>query len=77
MLDRGRLIMDCAVSELAERDSRKLLDVSSLPDREIAELRAWLAARGRSIELTGPPRGRLDGIFLQAAARPERESPWA
>ncbi len=76
MLDRGRLIMDCAVSDLPANDSRKLLDVSGLPDREIADLRAWLAARGRAVEAAGPPRPRLDEIFLQAAARPERENPW-
>ena len=77
MLDRGRFIMDCAVSELPARDDRKLLDVSRLSGREIAELRAWLAARGRTIESMLPPRTRLEEIFLHAAARPERENPWA
>jgi len=76
MLDRGRLVVECAVADLPARDGRKLLDVSRLPDREIAELRAWLVARGRTSEWAGPPGTRLDEIFLQAATRPERERPW-
>ena len=74
ILDRGRLIVECAVSDLPPSDEQMLV-VSKLPAGELVELRAWLAARGRTIESVGPPRARLDEIFLQQAARPWNDGP--
>jgi hypothetical protein len=39
---------------------------------ELAELRAWLAGRGRAIESLEVPRERLDRIFLERVGRSER-----
>lgn len=76
VLDRGRLVVDCAVSELPSRDHRRMLDVSRLPERELAELHAWLAARGHPIQPAGPPRARLNGSCCPADSRMEREGRW-
>ena len=45
---------------------------------ELAELRAWLASRGRSLEAGDQPRQRLDRIFLERVGRsspPAKETP--
>lgn len=69
MLDRGRLILEGAVTELVGREDRQSLVLEALPPAELAELRAWLAARGRSIEAVETPRTRLDRIFLERVGR--------
>lgn len=69
ILDRGRLIVECAVSDLPARDNEQTLVVSKLPASELVELRAWLAAKGRTLESVGSPRVPLDEIFRDAAAR--------
>ncbi|MBL9201949.1 MAG: ABC transporter ATP-binding protein [Opitutaceae bacterium] len=64
ILDRGKLILEGAVAELVGRTDRQALVVEALPAAELAELRAWLAARGRKLEAVETPRTRLDRIFL-------------
>jgi len=39
--------------------------VETLPPAELAELRVWLAARGRTLNSLPAPRTRLDRIFLE------------
>ena len=65
ILDRGKLILEGAVSDLIGRADRQALVVEALPENELAELRAWLAARGRKLETVQTPRTRLDRIFLE------------
>ncbi len=65
ILDRGRLILEGAVSELVGRSGRQAFEVDALPPGERAELEAWLAARGRKLAAIDPPRTRLDRIFLE------------
>jgi ABC-2 type transport system ATP-binding protein len=71
ILDRGRLILEGAVQELGARSNRQALVLETLPPTELAELRAWLAARGRHIEAVETPRTRLDRVFLECVARKE------
>ena len=71
ILDRGRLVFEGAVAELGENSDRLVLVMDKLPGGELADLRTWLAARGRTIESAGPPRVRLDQVFLQAVRRRE------
>jgi ABC-2 type transport system ATP-binding protein len=65
ILDRGKLILEGAVRDLVGRRDRQALIVEALPESELAELRAWLAARGRSLEAVEVPRARLDRLFLE------------
>jgi ABC-2 type transport system ATP-binding protein len=69
ILDRGRLLLEGAVGDLIGRADRQALVIEKLPDAELAELRAWLAARGRALEAVEQPRARLDRIFLERVAR--------
>ncbi|MEI6862034.1 MAG: ABC transporter ATP-binding protein, partial [Verrucomicrobiota bacterium] len=71
ILDRGRLILEGAVAGLVGRRDRQALIVEALPPAELAELRSWLAARGRALESVEQPRARLDEIFLREVARAE------
>ncbi len=71
ILDRGRLILAGTVAELVGRRDRQALLVETLPEAELAELRAWLAARGRTLEAVEQPRTRLDQLFLREIARSE------
>jgi ABC-2 type transport system ATP-binding protein len=64
ILDRGQLLLEGAVRDLVGRADRQALVLEKLPEAELAELRAWLAARGRTIEAIEQPRERLDRIFL-------------
>ncbi len=69
ILDRGKLILEGAVVELIGRTDQQALVVETLPESELAELRAWLAARGRKLEAVETPRNRLDRIFLDRVGR--------
>ncbi len=69
VLDRGRLILEGSVHDLVGRTDRQAIIVEALPPAELAELRAWLAARGRTIEAVETPRTRLDRIFLERVGR--------
>jgi ABC-2 type transport system ATP-binding protein len=69
ILDRGRLVLEGAVGDLVGRKDRQALVVEALPESELAELKAWLAARGRVLEAVETPRARLDRIFLDRIGR--------
>ncbi|MBL9186081.1 MAG: ABC transporter ATP-binding protein [Opitutaceae bacterium] len=71
ILDRGRLLLEGAVADLVGRGDRQALVVEALPAGELAELRAWLAARGRKLEAVETPRARLDRVFLEKVGRRE------
>jgi ABC-2 type transport system ATP-binding protein len=73
ILDRGRLILAGEVADLVGRRDRQALLVETLPEAELAELRAWLAARGRTLEAIAQPRTRLDQLFLREVTRSERQ----
>jgi ABC-2 type transport system ATP-binding protein len=72
ILDRGRLMLEGAVAELIGRTDRQALVVEALPEAELTELRAWLAARGRMLEAVETPRARLDKIFLERVGKEGR-----
>lgn len=63
ILDRGRLMLEGALSELVGRTDRLTLVTETLSPGEMAELQTWFAAHGRAFEVTAPPRERLDRIF--------------
>jgi ABC-2 type transport system ATP-binding protein len=65
ILDRGKLIVEGAVGDLVGRTDRQAIIVERLPAAEVEELRAWLAARGRTLEGVEVPRARLDRFFLE------------
>lgn len=65
ILDRGKLILEGAVRDLVGRTDRQALVVPTLPEAELADLRSWLAARGRTLEAVEVPRARLDRVFLE------------
>jgi ABC-2 type transport system ATP-binding protein len=69
ILDRGKLILEGAVQDLAGRADRQALIVETLPELELQELRAWLAAKGRRLEAVEMPRARLDRLFLERVGR--------
>lgn len=69
ILDRGRLILEGSMEEMVGRPDRQALVMKALPAGELEELRAWLAARGRTIEAVEVPRARLDRVFLERISR--------
>ena len=69
ILDRGQRILEGAVADLVGRGDRQALVVDALPAAELAELRAWLAARGRTLEAVETPRARLDRVFLERVGK--------
>ena len=75
ILDRGHLILEGAVRDLVGRADRQALVVEKLPEGELAELRAWLAARGREIESVEAPRARLDKIFIDRVGAKKEGGP--
>lgn len=71
ILDRGKLVVQGTVADLVGRTDRQALVVDALPAAELAELRAWLEARGRRLEAVEVPRSRLDRVFLERVGRAE------
>jgi ABC-2 type transport system ATP-binding protein len=71
ILDRGRLMVEGAVTDLVGRSDRQALVVENLSATELTDLRAWLAARGRRLESVEQPRARLDKIFLERVGQSE------
>ena len=69
ILDRGRLMLEGNVRDLVGRADRQALVVEKLSDGDLADFRAWLAARGRTLESVEAPRERLDKIFLAHVGR--------
>ena len=69
ILDRGKLMVEGAVGDLIGRRDRQALIVEALQPAELAELREWLAARGRGMLSVEPPRARLDQLFLDHVGR--------
>lgn len=69
ILDKGKLIVEGAVQELVGRSDRQALVVDAMSERELAELRQWLAVRGRTLESVETPRSRLDRIFLERVGK--------
>jgi ABC-2 type transport system ATP-binding protein len=65
ILDGGRLVVEGAVRDLVGRDDRQTLVVDRLPEADLAALKAWFAARGRTVETAEIPRARLDQVFLE------------
>lgn len=72
ILDHGRLTVECPISEFLQKDRRQTLVVSKLPDNELGELQAWLAARGRRLESVGAARQGLEGYFRRVGQKDER-----
>jgi ABC-2 type transport system ATP-binding protein len=65
ILDRGRLLLEQSVAEMVGPGAAQALIVDALPEGELAALRDWLAARGRSLRSIEEPRPRLDRVFLE------------
>ena len=78
ILDRGRLMVEGAVAELVGSRGRQAFSVETMPPGELAELRAWFAARGRELEMVETGHRRLDQVFLEhvgrSTAEPEAKS---
>jgi ABC-2 type transport system ATP-binding protein len=72
ILDHGKLMVEGAVRDLVGRTDRQALVVEALSSGDLADLKTWLAARGRSLESVEQPRARLDRIFLEQVGRKER-----
>ena len=72
ILDHGKLMVEGAVRDLVGRTDRQALVVEALSSGDLADLKVWLAARGRSLESVEQPRARLDRIFLEQVGRKER-----
>lgn len=69
ILDRGKLILEGAVTELVGRQDQQALIVDTLPASELEELRGWLTARGHTLSAVEQPRTRLDQLFLNKISR--------
>jgi ABC-2 type transport system ATP-binding protein len=69
ILDRGKLIVEGSVQELVGQRDRQALIVDPLPEADLEALRAWLLARGHSLNAVEQPRARLDQLFLSKVTR--------
>ena len=69
ILHRGRLLLEGAVPDLIGSTGRQALIVEALPPGDLAELRAWLGNRGRTLERVEPAQRRLDRVFLELVGR--------
>lgn len=73
ILEHGRLSVECAIAEFTARHDRQTLVVSKLPESELAELNAWLAGRGHTLESVGTTSGKLEEIVAFAPTHAERQ----
>lgn len=69
ILDQGQLMLEGAVRDLVGQADRQALVVEKLSAGDLNDLRAWLAARGRTLESVEQPRARLDKIFLERVGK--------
>lgn len=69
ILDRGRLVAEGPVAELAGVGERVTFEMDALPPAELAALRDWLAARGRRMDAVAPARRRLEEVFRARVGR--------
>jgi ABC-2 type transport system ATP-binding protein len=69
ILDRGKLMVEGAVKDLVGGRGRQAIVVEAMSPDELAELRAWFAARGRALETVAPTQRRLDQVFLEHVVR--------
>ncbi len=69
LLHRGRVVLDGRVADLAERRGGMALLVDSVPATLLAELRAWLRARGVILRGAEPRSGGLERLFRMAVGR--------
>ena len=74
ILDRGSLVAEGNVSELAGAPGRLFFETDALPSEEIAALRAWLESRGRRLESVAPARRRLEDVFRAHVGRGARST---
>ena len=65
LLDRGRLLLEGAMNELAPAAERRGVWMDALPPAEREELERWLAVRGRKAEAIVSPGLRLDRTFAR------------
>jgi ABC-2 type transport system ATP-binding protein len=73
ILDRGRLMVEGSMQELVGRKGRQALVVDTLSPADQADLAAWLASRGHTLEGVETVHRRLDQVFLDHVGRRERE----
>jgi ABC-2 type transport system ATP-binding protein len=74
ILDRGGLVAEGEVAELAGATGRLSFETEVLPPEEIAALRAWLESRGRRLEAVAPARRRLEEVFRTHVGRGPRDT---
>ena len=74
ILDRGRLVAEGRVADLAGAQGRLSFETDALPPEEIAALRAWLESRGRKLEAVVPARRRLEEVFRAHVGRGPRDT---
>jgi len=74
ILDRGRLVAEGRVADLAGAQGRLSFETDALPPGEIAALRAWLESRGRKLEAVAPARRRLEEVFRAHVGRGPRDT---
>ena len=74
ILDRGGLVAEGEVAELAGATGRLSFETEVLPPEEIAALRAWLESRGRRLEAVAPARRRVEEVFRTHVGRGPRDT---
>jgi ABC-2 type transport system ATP-binding protein len=75
ILDRGRMLLCGAVDELAATATAAPANgAEALNAEERAELKEWLAARGKSMAAVAEPRPRLNQIFIEQVEKNRRQA---